>query len=112
VHGLGVNDICNSLCAIEPLKSGKQDLPSVGLPRTRGSNHHETVLDLLNLIELKNLGNPSFSIDKATFRANLENLLAQSIEVDRDIISAGEDIGKQASQSKSFTIMGQNKLTL
>jgi len=58
------------------------------------------VLDLLDLIELKNLGNPSFAINKATFCADLENLLAQSIEVDRNIIGTGEDIGKQASQSK------------
>jgi hypothetical protein len=70
------------------------------------------MLNLLNLIKLKNLGNPSITVDKAAFRANLENLLTQSIEVNRNVVGTGEDIGKQAVQGKSSVFIEQTKLTL
>lgn len=54
------------------------------------------MLNLLNLIELKNFGNPFVSDDKILFGADILDVFAESVEVDWDIVLAGEDISEKA----------------
>lgn len=64
VHGFGVDHVRNTFDTIETLKRREQHLPCVALPATRRTNHHEAVLDLLDLVELEDLVGPALALDE------------------------------------------------
>lgn len=51
------------------------------------------MLDLLDLIQLQDLGNPFFAGDKITLGAYSLNVLAEDVEIDWDIVNSWEDVG-------------------
>ena len=95
VHCLRVNHIRNTFDPIQAFQGGQKNLPSIRLSRARGTNHHETMLNLLNLVQLQNLVDPAFSLHQSTLSANLANLFAKGIKVDRHVFSTGEYISQQ-----------------
>lgn len=54
------------------------------------------MLNLLNLIELKNFGNPFFPDNKILLGADIMDVFAESIKVDWDIVLTREDISEKA----------------
>lgn len=108
VHRLGVDDIRNTFNTIEALESCQEDLPRITLPTARGANHHKTVLNLLDLVELQDLASPAIALDETPLGAHLANLLAKRIQVDRDVVDAREDIGQktknQEGSSRDHTV--------
>jgi hypothetical protein len=52
------------------------------------------MLDLLDLVQLQNLGDPPLAIHQAPFGTDLQYLFAQRLQVDRNIVCTGEDICK------------------
>jgi hypothetical protein len=92
VHGFGVNNVSDPLSTIQALERSKQYTLRVGLSRSRRTDHHQPVLDLLDLVQLENLIDPLISDDEVTFRTNACYVTAQNIEVDGLVIDAGEDI--------------------
>jgi hypothetical protein len=77
MHRLGVNDIRDTLGTVKPLKGREEDIPGVGLSGTRRADHHETVLDLLDLVQLKDLGDPPLSLYQAALCTNFADLFSQ-----------------------------------
>lgn len=98
VHRLGVDDIRYTLDTIQSLESSQENLPCVGLAATRGTDHHKTMLNLLDLVQLQDLADPAFTLDETALGADLADLLAQCIQVDGDIVNTGEYVGQEASQ--------------
>jgi hypothetical protein len=107
VHGLRVNNIGNPFDTIQSFQSGKEDLPGIGLPTSRGTNHHQTMLNLLDLIQLENLGNPLLASDQTLLRTDGENLLLQSLEVHWEVVHTREDIGKEAGREGQSSASGR-----
>ena len=56
------------------------------------------MLDLLDLVQLQDLRDPTVALHQLLLLADLGNLFSQGIEVDRDVVSAREDVGKQAEK--------------
>lgn len=100
VHGLRIDDIRDAFDTVEPLECGQEHLPSIRLAASGRTDHHETVLNLLNLVELENLRDPAFALYEPLLHADLADLFAKGIEVDRDIINAGEHIRKQTCKQR------------
>lgn len=99
VHRFGIDDVSDTLDAVKSLKSSEQDFPGICFASARRSNHHETVLDLLNLVKLEDLCNPAFTVNQTTFNANFEDLLPELVEINRHIIDTREDIGQEAARA-------------
>lgn len=53
--GLRVDDVGHALNALQPLQGFKQHPPGHGLSTTRRANHHQAVVDLSDLVQLKHL---------------------------------------------------------
>lgn len=51
------------------------------------------MLNLLDLIQLQDLGNPFFASDKITLGAYSLNVLAENVEINWDIVDSREDVG-------------------
>ena len=92
VHSLGVNDIRDALHSVETFQRSQEDLPRITLATAGGPNHHDTVLNLLDLVELQNLVDPALALDQATLSANFANLLAKGVQVDGNVVDAREYI--------------------
>jgi hypothetical protein len=56
------------------------------------------VLDLLDLVELEELGDPAFAIHKATLLAHFHDLLLQRVEIYGFVVHAREDIGEETAR--------------
>ena len=53
--GLGVNNVAHTLNPLQTLQGLQQDLPGCGLATPTGADHHEPVVELCDLVELKHL---------------------------------------------------------
>lgn len=101
VDGFWIDNVRNAFDAIEPLERGQQDVPGVTLAASRGADHHQTMLNLLDLVELQNLRNPTLALNEAPLGANLEDLLLQGIQIHREVVHAWEYISEQAMRHVS-----------
>ena len=76
MHGLGIDHVCDALHSVKTFESRKQHLPCVRLSASRGTHHHQTVLNFLNLVELEDLVDPPLALNEAALGADLANLLS------------------------------------
>jgi hypothetical protein len=98
MHSFRINDIRDSFNAIEPFESRHENLPRVCFPSARRANHHETMLDFLNLIKLQDFRNPSIAKNKVPLSTDVVDVHAKFIEVDRVVISSREDVGQETTE--------------
>lgn len=52
VHRLGVNNVGHTLYTVESLEGRQENLPGIGLTTAGWADHHKTMLDLLDLVQL------------------------------------------------------------
>ena len=81
VNCLGINDVGHTLDAVNTLQGRQQDLPSICFAAAGRAYHHETMLNLLNLVQLQDLSDPTLAVDQASLCTNTENLFPQDIQV-------------------------------
>ncbi len=81
VHCFRIDDVGNALDAFEAFQSCHKDVPGVRFATARWTDHHEPVLNLLDLIELQNLGYPTRPGDKLPFTADVLDVATQLIKV-------------------------------
>ena len=111
MHRLRINDVRNTFGPIQTLEGSQKHLPCIGLACTRRTNHHQTVLDLLDLIELENFGNPSLSGDEPPLLADLNNFLAEGLQINRQVVDAWEYIRKKAESSLAALCLREEQRT-
>jgi len=99
VNRFGVDNVGDALSAIQPLKCRQQDFPCIGLSATRRTHHHKTMLNLLDLVELENLRDPSFASNEILLGTDLEDLFAKGVKVDREVVDTRENIGEEAEEA-------------
>lgn len=58
------------------------------------------MLDVLNLVELNDLLQPDVVGDEMAFGANGEDVLLELVEVDGDVLNAGEDVCEEAAKKE------------
>ena len=58
------------------------------------------MLNVLDLIELNDLGQPSFIGDQVTLCTNGENVLLELVEVDGNVLDAREDVGEETARGE------------
>lgn len=56
------------------------------------------MLNLLDLIELQNLGDPPVARDELPLCTHLQDLFTKGMQVDREIVNTREDICKEAGR--------------
>ena len=89
-HDLRVNDMADTLDAIDSLQSSQKGSPSVGFTRTRATNHHDTVMQVLNLIELQDLCHPSIGCNQVALLDHFVERFTKSLQRCRNVLNARE----------------------
>lgn len=92
IDSFGIDDVWNALDAIYPLESSEKNLPCLSLTSARRSHQHETMRDVLDLIELYDLVDPFVAGDQVLLLADLLHHGRQLIEIGRHILDTREDI--------------------
>ena len=100
VNRLGIDNVGDSLDSVQSFESGEEDLPGLSLSASRGSDHHQSVLNHVDLVELDDLVDPKLSHDEMSFGADLRDLLLESVEVDGDVVDSREDVGEETEEKE------------
>lgn len=112
---LGVDNVRDALDTRQSLESGEEDSPGGRLPRRRRTNHHQAVLDVLDLVQLDDLLQPDLVSDEVSLGADGEDVLLELVEVDGDVVDSGEDVGEEAAGSSCVSsvlrVRGKRGLT-
>ena len=80
-HNLGVNDVGDTFNTFNALQRLQEDLPRRRFTSSRLANHHNTMVDTLDLVELKCLRDPHLTIHIMLFLSNLTNGSCKLIKV-------------------------------
>ena len=95
---LWVDNVRDAFDAGQALERGEEDSPCGRLSRCRRADHHQAVLDVLDLVELDDLLQPDLIGDEVPLGAHGEDVLLELVEVDGDIFDSGEDVGEKAEE--------------
>jgi hypothetical protein len=94
--GLGIDHVRDAFGTRETLECGEEDAPGGRLSRRGGTDHHQSVLDVLDLVELDDLLKPSLVGDEVLLGADGDDVLLELVEVDGDVVDPREDVGEEA----------------
>ncbi|GKT85477.1 hypothetical protein Ct61P_03327 [Colletotrichum tofieldiae] len=89
-HDLGVDDVLHALNALDLLEGIEQKGPGSGFARTGVTDHHHTVVDLLDLVQLKDLRHPRIVDDQLSLVCEGSDGLLELMQVGGDVLDARE----------------------
>ncbi|KAH6607744.1 hypothetical protein Trco_004057 [Trichoderma cornu-damae] len=91
-HDLGVDDVGDALDALDLLQGVEQEPPGGGLPGAGIANHHDAVVDLLDLVQLEDLGHPQVGDHEMALGGERADGFLESDEVGGHVLDAGEAV--------------------
>ncbi len=93
-YGFGVDYIGNTFCAVQPFEGRQQHSPSICFTCPWRANHHEAVLNFLDLIKLQNLVHPLVACRQLPLVTDIDDVLAQNFEIHRNVVNPWKHVGQ------------------